>query len=1706
MFYEDLTLGVYDQRSAAALPQTSRNQSEIATSNTTEEVGSIGNSNEAANSSNTFNRSVPGELFFASSLSSAGASSSPPPVPRRTPQLRRIGQTHRSSQRLAANSRSSSGCLLESSTVNTSGLLPRHSPRSACIRHPFIPQVISSRENLSRQNQSASGNIITNEFSNDDGIQLISTERVTRSQRRAAERLLATNSRTSHNRHSQNIQDRSTIRAALAAERAQCRESDDDCVICLCKKSNRSVILPCMHTFCFDCIYRWLCINPSCPLCKCLAHKIIYSIISDTEYTEILVSDLHSDNEFNGVNNLPTEIGVDEEYIRPPAQDDSVPQSHRYQYHQLGTHLLNYWSNFTRSPVDRTLPPLPPLIPGTSIPDSSSLMPQTSNSSVPDNEFNGVNNLPTAEDGSVPQSHRYQHHQLGTHPLNNLNNVTRSPVDRTLPPLPPLIPGTSIPDSSSLMPQTSNSSVPDNEFNGVNNLPTAEDGSVPQSHRYQYDPVRYHLLRYWSNLTRSLFGRTLPPLPPLIPGTSIPDSSSLMPQTSNSSVPDNEFNGVNNLPTAEDGSVPQSHRSQHHQLGTYPLNNLNNVTRSPVDRTLPPLPPLIPGTSIPDSSSLMPQTSNSSVPNNENSVTFLIALVSRAIRLGSSVIIDGLLLRQLVYVFHLHSVPERRPEYVQDIRPEFLAANETHRHRLAWFIRRELRVLAPWLAYDVSHSLQSNSEHAAVTTPLIYGTPGLEVETRELDALTNLVLQHICIVPITNQQAIVDLLRSQPALHSSLVPTGYLRHFASEILQFAQFTGTIGEYDSSVSLYQRRIIQSGLAALSNERNQDMHSRRLSFDPHLVVYIASSSRVHPRTGFIQPRGFIYPLANWLLQRLFVHAVCDLHPDIIAGTGNPPNSPNIVYCSGPLLGCHSYCCRITGTSYSLLQTIVSSFTSRNQVSGQTRNISPDGTVNTPRISSSQLLYQRILSEFIDHARFSEAQSKHFSLYNNRFPLVPVTSQSSEGDPPISVSTDRIDATNSVRNVINPTESPAYLRPALLSYPLALRRLDGLQHLFSERVPGLSNDRERMVSELLHIPLWSLTNTPSTVIDLTNSTTVVSGSQTTLTRSESQPQSLQSVNTTRAPYTSRLSVTDRGLLSEPALLPNTQADPSSISSSITNVVCSDINSVNWNSAVSNQPTSTNTLCFQDSRSSPLSTLANETISIQNSSSGCPETAQYLYISSGSSDEEVTVYHKDTGTAVELIDTTSDESEDDNNSFRNELRNTCGCEEYHCSSHTTEPSISLQSDVPLTNMYASTSAQTTQNNTARQSVVTSNNSVDSIVNTTKEVSVNLSLSCTRSSSSNCTDSITNQQPSITAHEESMEIDEAVFPSSSKDWITSMTNSSGKYKGTVTDSSNAIQSLSSEHTRTILSPRNSLKHYYPSQTKRPSYYHHRKRKLDFNLNHSESTDSDCELVGESIRIYDDSSCSVSGTSSSSSDDCQSATRFSPTLIHCCSPSKCKSSHKKHLHYPRSFTCHHKRSCCCHYQSKHRKKTFVQIPDILIYLNNPSSPVIISDNDDSTESHKVVGENRIDSIHANQHIYSENQETVVSQLPHVSVINAGTSLSFSAETGRSALPNHCQNHYVSSHQTCNINSGSQPYVQNSSHSSTSCRILQPDTVEDFYRVIAKHERQSQGSTHVASTVDEATVPSSSCHKSNQTDNINLPSSSASRSPSCGTQE
>ncbi|KAL7054106.1 hypothetical protein AAHC03_026540 [Spirometra sp. Aus1] len=68
----------------------------------------------------------------------------------------------------------------------------------------------------------------------------------------------------------------------------------EDCVICLSQQVNRSILLPCMHTYCFQCITTWVQVNPICPLCKGVAERILHSIASDSQYDEVFVSALRS--------------------------------------------------------------------------------------------------------------------------------------------------------------------------------------------------------------------------------------------------------------------------------------------------------------------------------------------------------------------------------------------------------------------------------------------------------------------------------------------------------------------------------------------------------------------------------------------------------------------------------------------------------------------------------------------------------------------------------------------------------------------------------------------------------------------------------------------------------------------------------------------------------------------------------------------------------------------------------------------------------------------------------------------------------------------------------------------------------------------------------------------------------------------------------------------------------------------------------------------------------------------------------------------------------------------------------------------------------------------------------------------------------------------------------------------------------------------
>uniref|UniRef100_A0A3Q0KIB4 RING-type E3 ubiquitin transferase n=1 Tax=Schistosoma mansoni TaxID=6183 RepID=A0A3Q0KIB4_SCHMA len=1523
---------MYGRRRAAALPHVSRRQGDAVITDTVQHVDCAEATIDTLHS-RLLSRSRPVGASFISSSSSSNSSRSPPPLTRRTRQVRRLDRTHHLSQRSTANPRSRSRGLsdnLEPNNPNVSA--SRRSRRRNFVRPPFLQLLFSSHGSPSYQNESTTESVRINlESFNDDSIQLTRTEdldssnrpgrlRTTRSGRRATRRLSATNtrsvpstnipstnhpSRANNSRRSQSLIDCPDVRAALTAARSTGLESDDDCVICLCEKSNRCVVLPCMHTFCYDCIYRWLSINPSCPLCKRLAQKIIHSVLSDTEFTELLVSDLPNNNRRNRVNNLSTTFRLDDEYLNASPDDTTIPRSHH---------------------------------------------------------------------------HYHYHHHLGTHQvrlLNYLDGVTRSSSDST-----------------------------------------------------------------------SLY------IPPIL----FPSDTSI---------------------------------SQPRAVG------------------------------ILDTSSHMSYRWNPELGSAENRRSLLTILVDNALRSSTSSLLNSLLLRQLVYIFCLDSIPVlQESDLTRNISPEFLAANETHRHRLASFVRRELRVIAPWLAYDISYSSQGSRENsedigyynAAVTSPLISGPPGLEVETRELDNLTNIVLQHICTVPITNEQSLVDLLVTQPALHPSLVPRVYLHHLASEISQFAQFTGSMEEYDSSVCLYRRRVALGGLISSSTERHRDRQFQGLSHDPRLAVYIASACWPRLRPGFAQPEGLIiHPLINWLLQRLFVHAVSGAsHPDPLPGTGDPPPSlPSPLVFHGPSLTCHPNCLRLGSSCHALLEAIISFSRLRGQTSGRTINLSHDGSVSTSEIFPNRLLYQRVLSELIDQARFSEALSGQFSQCNDRTRLTCLTPQNSEENSVSSVPNQRTSSRVSIRNVISVREPADYLQPAIQSHPLALRRLDGLLLLFTARVPGLRNDPEHLISELLHMPLMPMTLTPLAVIDLTSPRSVVNRSQTFSMQSEGRGQSLENLDTIRAPYASRFSGIDWTFLRQPSHSSCPQTDRSANSATSTNGITNDVNSGDWSSAASNQQTTSSDICpFRGSRIFPLVssvgsiTSADESPSVHNSPGGWRDTAPYVVISSDSSDEETIGHNEPCVAPAQSNVLTSDDSEPGHESSPDSRTNGCESTASLGSLFKTFSNMPLQNDFPTVNESVQHSIQETDKNKAfHLSTARNYSDIDNMHSVTTKLSLSSSVLSSINTNTNWSDSFTERYSSIPRREEPMEIDErpdeisySTIPSSSvcgsclADLPKKTTNLVSENKYSVkSDCSKNTEANTVGNRLNIFSPRNSLKYYYHSQTKHESHNRHRRRKL--NISHLENIDSDCELIRESIKIDSDSSCSTSRSvfssrSSSSSSELQQTSKFNSAAMRLRNSSRQrKTVHRKNYHCHRSRCdryhrkCRHKHSCCCYCHSRRHHKLSIrkyhQSPEKLVNLNNPSSPVVISDGDDADESRKTAPETS-NSPNLNQHPDLQTEET--SQDVLYDRLANENSLSLPTTPNHNSMFCLPQNDSVSADRSDNAPCSSKTLTSsvNDLNHSTNFPIYEPPTATEFYRLLAKFESQDDDGKNLDPVVCEST--------------------------------
>ena len=66
-----------------------------------------------------------------------------------------------------------------------------------------------------------------------------------------------------------------------------------NCRICLeeISRTQASILIPCLHRFCFTCIRRWFRVRPSCALCHSKTELVLYSIRTCTDYKLYKVKD-----------------------------------------------------------------------------------------------------------------------------------------------------------------------------------------------------------------------------------------------------------------------------------------------------------------------------------------------------------------------------------------------------------------------------------------------------------------------------------------------------------------------------------------------------------------------------------------------------------------------------------------------------------------------------------------------------------------------------------------------------------------------------------------------------------------------------------------------------------------------------------------------------------------------------------------------------------------------------------------------------------------------------------------------------------------------------------------------------------------------------------------------------------------------------------------------------------------------------------------------------------------------------------------------------------------------------------------------------------------------------------------------------------------------------------------------------------------------
>lgn len=968
-----------------------------------------------------------------------------------------------------------------------------------------------------------------------------------------------------------------------------------------------------------------------------------------------------------------------------------------------------------------------------------------------------------------------------------------------------------------------------------------------------------------------------------------------------------------------------------------------------------------------------------------------------------------------------------RPRLERDISPDFLAAHEAQRQRLYSFIRRELRVLAPWLAYQSTTSDSSLSSNvntnatarsassdttgpggavlivdepqagSAVTAPLICGAPGLLADTPELDAITERVVSHFTSVPMTNTNALRQLLASVPALRYPLVPSTYLTHFCSEVIQFARYSGTLDQYDYAVCLYRRYPSHLSIGQTEpSERDELRVTRR---DPRLAVYMGSACWPRLRPGFAEPQCLVtHPLINWLHQRLFVHSVSgSIHPATLPQTGR---YTQIV--SEPLSfhysrsSCHPHCSRLASLSQALLEAVPtimrfraapiqpdeSHTIGRSGLTGLDRDVlRPDRGMTSTELFPNRIVYQRILSELIDQARFSEALGSYFATYSidgasssadqNAISRVTVSEpipRPSSGTNSLFDLYGSLVSERSTEAVANGPSSPSsssrtnrstidHLAPALDMHSQALRRLSSLLLLFTARVPsGLRGERdEDVITELIHTPLMPMTvppinpvgHTSPQVIDLTTN-----NSTQTLRPGRRLSMPLDGSHVISEADSSRFANSDWHFLFQPSLASWTSSNSHSTSRPMSSVAVSDLGSLDLSAhrgryfpelsdvpaqqqqqqhphqpVAPRQPSPTEVIVPSPFRPADILGTNNDDSTVAAESHWRSPIRSFVIISSDSSSDEednLVVRQVTPDQRVSVYPTTDDESEHESKSATEQLKGDV------LNPSASEPPHTVESSELLT----------VQDTTSRLSL--------------EPNSAGTELSTLPSSSS----FLAQPRAADQQIEEPMDVDEKPddsisLPVSSVTGVVKRPLSSSDPSASTSLPRAAKLPRVAEPSRIHFSIRPRLALYEShdgerliSHGTRAVYCYHPRRRKSHGHNCSrspivlESSESDCELLRESIRVYSDSSsCSASSTSWSSTS--------SPSVSRSSSPSSSSSesfsherprghSHSQHTvssaehrkrkdddssrHRHRHHRCHHHRRHRCHSCRKHKKQ------------------------------------------------------------------------------------------------------------------------------------------------------------------------------------------